>query len=146
MSKSIKYLLIFAPLSCPLFLFAEVEAVPSEADMGMEEITDDQSGADEGPPADQEPSAKSPIEQVKSPESPALAAPPPAKAAGTVMIEPAPGGGCTPGARCSMPDYPYEPPQAWRYVSGIGWRKFSPEGAMRKDWWDYKRTRPYRRY
>jgi hypothetical protein len=28
----------------------------------------------------------------------------------------------------------------WRFITNIGWRKFAPYGAARKDWWDYKRT------
>lgn len=28
----------------------------------------------------------------------------------------------------------------WRYIKGIGWRKFSPEGAMTKDFWDWKKS------
>jgi hypothetical protein len=28
----------------------------------------------------------------------------------------------------------------WRFIRGIGWRKFSDFDAARKDWWDYKKT------
>ncbi len=28
----------------------------------------------------------------------------------------------------------------WRFIPSIGWRKFSGYGAMRKDWWDFKKT------
>lgn len=26
----------------------------------------------------------------------------------------------------------------WRFITGIGWRKFTAYGAARKDWWEFK--------
>jgi hypothetical protein len=42
-------------------------------------------------------------------------------------------------------DYPDASEQEWRFIKGIGWRKFTKYGAARKDWWDYKKTfdRPF---
>lgn len=42
---------------------------------------------------------------------------------------------CKPGDGCvELPDVPY----AWRFIPELmGWRKFTPVGAIRKDWNDY---------
>jgi hypothetical protein len=38
---------------------------------------------------------------------------------------------CTPGN-------PDENMLFWRFIENIGWRKFTPYGAARKDWWEFK--------
>lgn len=35
---------------------------------------------------------------------------------------------------------PNNGPLQWRFIKNVGWRKFSPYDAARKDWWDYKKT------
>lgn len=37
-------------------------------------------------------------------------------------------------------DYPETEPLEWRFIKNIGWRKFTPYGAARKDWSDFKKT------
>lgn len=34
----------------------------------------------------------------------------------------------------------------WRFIHGIGWRKFTRYGAAQKDWADYKKTLPWRSF
>lgn len=40
------------------------------------------------------------------------------------------------------PYYANKDGHVMRYIKGVGWRKFSPEGAHVKDWWDFKKTLP----
>jgi hypothetical protein len=43
------------------------------------------------------------------------------------------------GQRNCTAGYPDGDKLVWRFIGGLGWRKFSPYGAARKDWSDYKK-------
>jgi hypothetical protein len=136
MHKIIKYFSCFLSLYCfSLYLPAKGSPVKTPAEIAP------QGSSNEAvePLTEESDEAKEPDQAQVHPQNQQDQKP--AKPSQILTIEPAPGGGCTPG-RCMAPYYSNEDGHVMRYVSGIGWRKFSPQGAQRKDWWDFKRTLP----